>query len=235
MSYFTLAGDTLTYLLVAGGVLYIAALTALFLHRSWRRALHIGYTRAQLRRVVKGALSCTLLPAAAVVIGFFSLAPLLGIPLSWWRLSIVGNTVYELMAAQMSLGATGVAGAAGASAETFVLVMYVMTIGILGGMVCAVLFAPRIQRGTLNLRRHDPHWGALGAGAFVATIFLVMIVPLLLTLSVSLLTLLTSAALSAALRRASRRGRLAWLPEFAPVLCMLAAMASSLLWTALLS
>ncbi|MDR2670638.1 MAG: DUF5058 family protein, partial [Oscillospiraceae bacterium] len=224
-----------TYLLVAAGVLYITAFTALSLRRSWRRALRIGYTRAQLRRVVKGALSCTLLPAAAVVVGFFSLAPLLGVPLSWWRLSIVGNTVYELMAAQMALGTVCASGAAEASAEAFVLVMYVMTVGIMGGMVCAVLLAPRIQRGTLNLRRRDPHWGALGAGAFIATIFLVMIVPLLLALSVPLLTLLTSAALSAVLRRAGRSGRLpAWLPEFAPVFCMLAAMASSLLWTALL-
>jgi hypothetical protein len=220
----------LTYLLTAVGVVYIAVLIVLSLSRAWRRALRIGYTRAQLWRVVKGALSCAMLPAVAVVTGFFSLSPLLGVPLTWWRLSIVGNTVYELMAAQIALETSGAASAAGAPAETFVLVMYVMTIGSLGGLVCAALFAPRVQQGTLNLRRRDPRGGALGTGTFVATIFLVMTVPLLLSLSVPLMTLLTSAGLSVALDRWSRRGRFARFSEFTPALCMLAAMASSLLW-----
>jgi hypothetical protein len=33
--------------------------------------------------------------------------PLLGIPLSWWRLFTVGNTAYEILAANIALGIIG--------------------------------------------------------------------------------------------------------------------------------
>jgi hypothetical protein len=234
MSYFGAAGHWLTYSLVVVGILYVAGLILLFMGKSWRRARKIGYTREQLWRVVKNSLSYTLVPAIAILAGFFSLAPMLGIPLSWWRLSIIGNTVYELMAADTALRTAGVTTAAAATSKEFILVMYTMAVGIMGGMLMAALISKSIQKGTLRVKNRDPRWGALAVSTFILTLLVVLITPLFSRLSVALLTLLTSAAAALGLNLLIKQYRLIWLRSFSLVISMLTAMASSILWTSLL-
>jgi hypothetical protein len=234
MSYFDLAGHGLTYAAVIVGIVYVTGLAVLTMRRAWRRALKIGYTGKQLRKVVRISISYTLVPSIAVLAGLFALAPILGIPLSWWRLSVVGNTAYEITAANMALRTAGVTEAASADGSAFILIMYVMAIGIMGGMVIAPLIAKSIQKGALKLRAADRRWSALGGSVYIASIIMVFIIPFLFSISVALMTLLTSGAVMTALRRAIKKYHLAWLEDFALAASMLIAAATSLLWRRLL-
>jgi hypothetical protein len=235
MQYSDIAGHNLTYILVIAGIFYIIGLTAVILRKSWKRALKIGYTQEQLWKIVKISASYALIPTIAVLVGFLTLAPILGIPLSWWRLSVIGNTAYELMATSTALTSAGVTEVSDASGDAFILVMYVIAVGVMGGMVIAPLLAKSIQQGTLKVHSKDRRWGALRSNTYMATILIVFIVPVLFHVSAALLTLITGGACMAMCRWCIRRLSFVWLSDFALTLSMLVAMASSVLWQHLLA
>jgi hypothetical protein len=197
-----------------------------------RQARKLGYTKEQLWRITRISASSALVPAITVLVGFLLLAPMLGIPLSWWRLSIVGNTIYEIMAANIALNTTGAAelGRNAASSSDFILVMYVMALGIMGGVALAPLLAKRIHRGILKIREKDWKWSSLSGSTYMTTILVVFIVPLLFEFSVAVLTLITAAVLMFVFRWLIERFRVTWLNGFAFTLSTFAAIALSTLW-----
>ncbi|MDR1131753.1 MAG: DUF5058 family protein [Oscillospiraceae bacterium] len=236
MSYYAVSEHWLTYVVVAAGILFVLAFTAAVLRRALRHARKLGFTKEQLRRVVRIAVSCTLVPAVTVLIGFLLLAPMLGIPLSWWRLSVIGNTAYEIMAANMALSTSGASAASPgtASGTDFILVMYVMAIGIMGGMVLAPLLSKRVHQGTFRIREKDWRWGALGVSTYIAAVLLVFTVPMLFRLSAALLTLVTGAALMSGMKWLAGKPRAGWLGGFAFTISTFVAMVLSVLWDRLL-
>jgi hypothetical protein len=233
MGYYDIAGHRLTYAVVVIGILYVLAFVIISMRRAWKRALEIGFTRERLRGIVKSSVSCAFVPSTAGLAGFFTLAPLLGIPLAWWRLSIVGSTAYEIMAAEMALNTAGVE-LSSAGASEYILVMYVMAIGIIGGLILLPLLAERIHRGTIRLKQKDARWGPLGNSVFMPAVALVFVIPMIMGGGVRLLTLLTSAAVTLVLALLCRRFRLGALNDFILAIAMISAMASSVLWDSLL-
>lgn len=230
VGFYDVAEHWLIYLLVICGILYVAGFALISMRRSWRRAKEIGYTTEKLKNVVKSSISYTIVPSIAIVVGFFSIAAMLGIPWPWWRLSVIGSVTYELMAANMALGAAGVDLAA-ATGKEFVLIMFVMTIGILGGLVTVPFIGERIQSGTMKMKDRDQRWGSLGSSVFMVAIIIVFTVPMLFDGPVKLATLLTSFAVAFLLSTAAKKFKIAWLGNFVLAFTLLISMASSVLWT----
>lgn len=233
MGFYDVAGHWLIYAMVICGILFVMTFAVLSLRKSWKRALELGYKKEQLMNVVKASVSFSVVPSIAIIIGFFSIAALLGIPWPWWRLSVVGAVSYELMASDMALKAANVQ-LASATGTEFVLIMFVMTIGILGGLVTSLFIAKKVQSGTLKRSAGDPRWGALGNSVFMMTIMVVFIIPMILKLGVDLLTIFTSATIAIILTRIIKKTGATWLNNFILAFSILGAMAFSVLWTALL-
>jgi hypothetical protein len=177
MSYFDAAAHWAVYAVVIAGILYITGLGALFFCKAYSRALKIGFTKERIFKAVKTAAMHSVIPAITVLVGLFTIAPLLGLPLSWWRLSVVGNTAYEIMAADIALGAAGAKSAAESGASGFVLVMFVMAVGIIGGLLIAPIISKRIQKGALRVKLKDHRWSAYSAGTYMTTIIVVLTIP----------------------------------------------------------
>lgn len=233
MTFQAAASSGIVWAVVACIITYVMAISVLYLRRSWARAKELGITRAELMTVVKSTVSYSFVPSVAILIGLFGLAAMVGVPWGWYRLSVLGSVGYEIMAADTALRSIG-KGVADAFAADFVLVAFVMSICILGGLIAAILFAKRLQAGTLKLKERDRRWGALGNSTFLLTILVVFAVPMLLPGGVSLLTFATSALVTVILGLAARATKAKWLSEFILAIALLAAMASSVLWTNLL-
>lgn len=223
----------LIFVLAAIGILTVLAFTVISLRKSWSRALEIGMPKEKLMSVVKATVSYSALPSIAIVVGMFSVSTMLGIAWSWWRLSVVGAVAYEIMAADMALSAVGVDLASATGAE-FVLVMFVMTIGIMGGIVCTPFISKKIHLGTMQMKDKDPRWGPLSTSIFMPALLVVFVVPMLFDGGVKLLTLLTSCVITLVLNQVVKATGAGWLRNFTLALALLGAMASSVLWTNLL-
>jgi hypothetical protein len=240
MSFFDVANHWLIYLLVIIGIAYVACFAIISMRKSWKRALVKGYSHEKLMNIVKLTVSAAIVPSISIVIGLFSLVALLGIPWPWWRLSVVGSLVYETMAADSAIKAAGLdlAHLTEATARDFVLVMYVMSIGIMGGMFVSPFITKPIHLGSMKMKAGDKRWAALGGTTFFLVIMAVFVVPIFLNWRpagfIQMLTFLTSVVLTIGMGKIAT-GKLSFLKSFILAISLIVAMASSLLWTALLT
>ncbi|MDR0723092.1 MAG: DUF5058 family protein [Treponema sp.] len=240
MSFFDAANHWLIYMMVSIGIMFVAGFSIISMRKSWKRALAKGWSHEKLMSLVKMTISTTMVPSISIVIGVFSLVALLGIPWPWWRLSVVGSLAYETMAADMTVKAIGLdlSRLAEATAKDFVLLMFVMSLGIMGGMFISPFITKSIHLGSMELKTGDKRWAALGGSIFFTVILSVFVVPTFLNWNTSgyiqMLTFASSVVITVILNRIAV-GTLAFLRNFTLAISLILAMASSVLWTALLT
>ena len=159
--------------LIAGIViLFVAAQSVFFLVRSYKRGIAIGMDRAQLKKTVASTAVFTIAPAISILLGILTLSKFLGIPLPWIRLSVVGAITYELPAATSTATALGLSiSDTITDPKAFTAIAWVMTLGIIPGMILIPLFLKKIQNGIMKLKTKDSKWGDL----FMTSLFLGMI------------------------------------------------------------
>lgn len=107
MSFIEIMNSPLLYTLVGAAILYILVFCVITLRKSYRHALEIGITKEKIRAAIVSSAIYTIVPSISVVIGLFSLATVIGVPWSWFRLSVVGSVTYELVAADMAATGAG--------------------------------------------------------------------------------------------------------------------------------
>jgi len=151
-------------LFVIVGVVILAVLgqSVYFLVRAWRRACAIGMDKTKLKKTVTTAIVFTIAPAVAILVGVISLSQSLGVAVPWLRLSVVGSLSYETVAAGTALEALGL----GLESQitdpsAFVTVLWVMTVGILAGVILTPALAKKIQGGMGKLERMDKKWAEI--------------------------------------------------------------------------
>ena len=83
------------------------AQSLVFMRRAWNHALDIGLSQQQLKKGLMNGVMISVLPTLPVLVVFLSLVPILGVPLPWSRLSVVGSAHYETYAASIALQTLG--------------------------------------------------------------------------------------------------------------------------------
>ena len=66
-----------------------------FMKKAWNHGKEIGLKPAQMKKGLTTGISVSIMPTLPVLMVLLSLMPLLGIPLPWLRLSIIGSAYYE--------------------------------------------------------------------------------------------------------------------------------------------
>lgn len=228
--FFEVATHPLIYGMVTIGILLVLIMSWMMISKSWKRALELGYKREDMMKVVKSSMTFSIMPAIGIVIGLFALSSLIGTPWAWWRLSVIGSLTYETMAANVALSSVGKEIATATSTD-FVLIMFVMTIGILGGLTMSTFVGEKIHTGSIKMKDKDPRWGSLGNSVFMLAIILAFTIPMFFKGPVMMLTLISSIITAYILSKIAGTYKVNWLDDFIMVFTMLIAMASSLLWT----
>ena len=154
------------YLITAVVLAYITILCVVFLVKSYRAGIKIGMDKAVLRKTIISSATFTLLPSISILLGVIALSGSLGVPFSWLRLSVIGALQYELNVAQMAAESIGLAALKpeAMSMGAFVTIALVMTVGILGGVVCCLFFLKKylgkLQKAPKNEKSGKPGFGA---------------------------------------------------------------------------
>lgn len=146
---FILAGLTIAVVIVQSIV---------FFKKAWKRSLELNIPEEKLKKIVKQTIIFTIAPAIAVGIGMITLAPMLGVPLPWLRLSVVGALPYELSAASAASDALNVSLGAGLTAKQFSTIAWTMTVGIITGIILIPLFCKKTVSGYSNIGNKDKKW-----------------------------------------------------------------------------
>lgn len=231
------------FLFITAGIIvaFVIAQSIFFLAKAWRRAKELGLEVSALKRVVRGSIVFTIAPAIAIILGVITLSKFLGLPLPWLRLSVLGALTYELPAATSTATSLGVSISEGVGEpEVFSTIAWVMTLGILSGLVIITLFLKKIQGGIQGLKKRDKKWGEL----FITAVFMGMISAFLgmifadVTLGlkgwIPVFVMLASALTMLVCAFFVRVLKIKWMEDYALPISMLAAMALSIPITRLL-
>lgn len=140
--YLSIVNAPQLYALVAVVLGVMTLICGLFLVKSYRAGLKLGMDEKLLRRTITSSATFTLLPSISILLGVIALSGSLGVPLSWLRLSVIGSLQYELNVAEIAAQSYGLSGLRleELSPEAFITIALVMTVGILGGIICCIFF-----------------------------------------------------------------------------------------------
>lgn len=227
--------DRFLYIVSGIVILFVVAQSVFFLVKAAGRAKQLNISSGVVRKTILSSALFSIAPAVSILVGVISLSNFLGLPFPWLRLSILGAVTYELPAATVAANAVNSSITETITdAREFAVIAWVMTLGIIAGIVLVLFGLKRIQRGVHSLTQRDQKWG----GIIMDSLFLGMIsafvgmlfadvgkgLPGLVPIAVAL----CSATLMAVCGMLIKKCQWGWLEQYALPLCMLGAMALSI-------
>jgi len=234
-----------SFLAIMGGMVFIFLLLqcTLFLRKAWNRGVESGMDKAKLKGAIRQSMIFSIIPSLPILISLIAMAPVLGIYFPWIRLSVIGSAPYELIAADVGAKSMGISGLGGEgyTAAIFASSMWIMSLGIVWGLVIVLLFLNRIQGTISKAKSKDAKWipimvAALFAGllsVFLGDIIAGSLVELLPgsegAIGLGLPVLIISAVSMLFFGVLIKKFEMNWLRDFALSFSMVIAMAAAVL------
>ena len=223
------------YLITAIVIVFVLAQSTFFLIKAWRQAKKIGMDISVLKRTVFSSAVFSIAPSIAILLGVITLSKFIGLPFPWLRLSVIGALTYELPAASAAAAATNASiSTAVTDPRVFSTIAWVMTLGIIPGLILIPIALKKIQSGVLKIGAKDKKWGEI----FMSALFLGMISAFLgmvfkdvsngLVGWIPVFIMLCSAIIMIVLGILVKKYKVQWLENYALPFSMLGAMAISI-------
>lgn len=142
MTHMDLANSNLMGILCGITILIVLLQPALFMITAWKRGKELDMTEEEMKSTVRSSAIFSIFPSLPIIVSYLILVPALGRYFPWLRLSVVGSAAYETMVANMAAEAFGfeTISVANIPLETFCCILFVVSIGILGGNIFNVFF-----------------------------------------------------------------------------------------------
>jgi hypothetical protein len=194
MNYFDIANSQLAYVMASVIIIAVIIQTIIFIKKGWNRALDLGIDRDILIKSVKNSISLSILPSIPIVLGIIILVPLLGIPVPWLRLSVIGSPMFEMLAADFGAKAAGVSGLGGEgfNSAAFINSVWVMSIGGVSALLFSLIFIKPISTSYEKAKKRDGRWMIVFGNASLAGILATALAERLSTSLISALVVASS-------------------------------------------
>lgn len=166
-SYLIQANLPTVYIAVAALLLFVAFFCFLFIFRSYKAGIKMGMDRKVLKKTIVSAATFTAIPSISILLGVIALAGSLGVPMSWLRLSVIGNLQYEATVAQIAAEGMGkTLSSSVLNMDDLVTILLVMTVGIIWGCIFTLLtlkpYTRKLQsRSKINIENKKPSFANL--------------------------------------------------------------------------
>lgn len=226
MTFKEISTSGLLWTLVLTGIILVALMTLYYFRLCYKNAVEMGVEKETLKKVIKSSVSFSIVPSIAIVTGLVTLSVVIGLPYSWFRLSVIGSVAYEVMAANMALSALGL-DVNNADGYAFGLMAWAMCLAITVSLIFNVFFNKKIHLGTLKLGEGDKKWSPVAQSVFMSALLVSLIVPMLFGDVPSLLTFVTSALLAVLISVIVKKTGASWLGQFTLTFSMIGAMIAS--------
>ena len=154
------------YLVVGVVLLFVAIVCVVFMVRAYNAGKAIGMDEHKMKQTITSSATFSVLPAVGILLGVIALAGSLGIPLPWLRLSVIGALHYETQVAEAAAEAVGLPGLSATymTTEAFTTIALVMTFCIIWGMVFSIFFTKRYLSGSKKKKAKDPNKKSIFTG-----------------------------------------------------------------------
>lgn len=162
-NYKDIANSNLFYVVAIVVITVVLAQSVAFMIMAIRRGNKLGLNKDNYKKAMVSAASVAIVPSIATLIGFFSLAPVLGTPIAWTRLSIIGGIMVEGTAATMGATAAGATSLGGPdyTSVAFASSVWVMTIGTMWYLLSTTFFLKKVKSSINKSKKKDQKWGSI--------------------------------------------------------------------------
>ena len=229
--YLSIANSPVLYIGVAVLLLIVSWQAIVYIRRALVRADELNIPKEKIKEAVRTAALVSIVPSIAIVVALITLAPVLGTPVSWGRLSIIGSLSYELMAANIGAEAAGVAlGGADYTATAFLTSVTTMTIGSFAMLGITILgfkkYKNRLNRSLDKTgKREDNPWARVLLAALIVSLYARFLAEPVARGGIMLITMLVSAACAFLLGLLVKRAKgLKWLNDYVMSISMIVGM-----------
>lgn len=236
MNYLDVANSSFVFMVCGVIVFSVLVISCLFLWKAWKRGLELGMGREILMRTVKSSMTFSVAPSIPIVIALAAMVGVLGIPFPWMRLSIIGSFQYELMTANIGAAAMGIEslGGAGYTGQVFSNSMWIMSLGIIWGMIFSIFFLKKFSSTLESAQKKDSTKIQIIITALYFGMISVFVGPPIVSGGVQLYTLLVSALLLFAITYITRKMESTAAGDFAFTLSMVGGMIFAAFYTNLI-
>ncbi len=235
MDYINIANSKILYLLAAMVIVFIMFQSVIFLRMAFKRGKEIGLSREKMIEAVRTSAVFAIVPSIPIVISLIAIAPVLGIPFSWMRLSVIGSQSYELIAAGIGAKVMGVEnlGDPNYTGEVFANSMWIMTIGIIWGLLLCIFALKRYQNKMKKVAKKDSKWAEILVNALFFGMLSVFLGQPIAKGGLGLVVMLCSAAVMLLLTFIGNKTKQNWINDFALSVSMISGMAFAVLFTSI--
>lgn len=161
--------NPIIFVMVGLIILFVLGQSIFFLYKALKQAKKIGMDKKVIKNSIKNSAIFAIAPAIAIFIGVVTLTGLIGNALPWLRLSVIGSITYETLAASSAMEALGITTIT--TAEQYVTIAVVMTLGIIPGLFLVPILCKPITAGIVNMKNKNSEWGEV----FLSSMFVGMI------------------------------------------------------------
>lgn len=145
MDYLSIANSFPMWLCVIPPILLVIVQAVLFAKKAYRAGLEIGMTKEQLNSAIRSSAFASFGPSLVILSGMLALIVIAGGPIGWMRLAYIGNVMFEALAFNFGVTASG-ATAETITAQAFTNGVWVMILGSLGWIIFSILFTDKMDR-----------------------------------------------------------------------------------------
>ena len=169
MDHLSIANGSVMFLLCAVAVAVVLLQAVMFMRKAWNRGLELGMEKPILKKVITNSGMFSIIPSLPILIVLILLMPNLGRFFPGFRMTIVGSSVYENMASNLTAQAFGLESIADSefTKEIFVSAMWVMTIGVVWGPLFTAFGAKSIQKGMKKMQSNSKNSAAIFSVLFI--------------------------------------------------------------------
>ncbi len=169
--YLSIANSTLMAAACGIVILYVLGQSLFFMRRAWKRGKEIVMDTKKIKKTVSGSALFSVVPSIPILIILVMLMSVLGNYFPWLRLSVVGSSSYENVAANITARSFGLLSYTdeGYNASIFISTLWAMSIGILYGPLLIMFGQKSLDKGMNKLRKNKPiFYNLLIDGIFIA-------------------------------------------------------------------
>jgi hypothetical protein len=235
MNYLVVANSQLMFWLCSAVILFVMIQAALFVKLAWKRGLELGVESTVMKKAMTNAAIFSVVPSLPIIVMLTVLTVNLGQYFPWLRLSVVGSAAYENMAADMVAKAFGLAGIAdpGFDLAIFTTAMWVMTIGIIWGIVFNIFFMRSLDKFSKRAKQSNNHFVPIFSAALFIGMLALMSSPYITNFKniTAIVSFVSSAITVIICGIVSRSVKIKAIDEFSLPISLIAGMAMAVVYT----
>lgn len=169
--YLSIANSPVMFLVCGIVILYVLGQSLFFMRRAWKRGKEIGMDPKVMKSTITGSGLFSIVPSIPILIILVMLMSVLGNYFPWLRLSVIGSSSYENVAANIAARSFGLLSYTddGYTASIFISTMWAMSICILYEPLLVLFGQKSLDKGMSKLKRKKPViYNLLIDGIFIA-------------------------------------------------------------------